>query len=377
MIPETADKSAPTVAKSACADYGSQPTKVGLVSCSRDFNRRKSNRRLPWRLLGLWGALLLLLGCADAVTPLVVSPLLPPTQMATAVPLLVELPPTSTPAPTSTVVAAATAVAAPIIAPQATTSPQPSPTFAAYGISQTIGFSGEGRPIVSYQFGYGADDLVLVGGIHGGYEWNTIVLAYELIDYLTAHPELIPANVTLHIIPSANPDGQFVATGSSGRVDGTAVYNNTIPGRFNANGVDLNRNWDCEWSAEAVWSNTAVSGGDAPFSEPETQALRRFFWRIRPQVVLFWHSKADGVFAAGCGATYPPSVAAAEQFATAAEYPLFNDFSHYPVTGDASNWLATQGIASFTVELKTHNGADFAQNLAGVLALLDLYGRTP
>ncbi|MFN2135269.1 MAG: LysM peptidoglycan-binding domain-containing protein, partial [Candidatus Promineifilaceae bacterium] len=35
-----------------------------------------------------------------------------------------------------------------------------------------------GIPIVSYQLGDGETPLILIGGIHGGYEWNTILLAY-------------------------------------------------------------------------------------------------------------------------------------------------------------------------------------------------------
>jgi hypothetical protein len=252
--------------------------------------------------------------------------------------------------------------------------PVASPTFAAFGVMQIIGYSTNDRPIESYRFGFGTQTIILVGGIHGGYEWNTILLAYEMIDYFQAHPEEIPRTVTLYIIPSANPDGQFIVTGSGGRFPPEDVILHTLPGRFNANGVDLNRNWDCEWQAEAFWQGNTVNAGEEPFSEPETQVLRRFFLRQRPAVVLFWHSKANGVYAGGCPDPFPLSLEVATIYGEAAGYPVYADFTAYPVTGDASDWLALQEIPSFSVELKTRTGLDWSESLAGVRALLGFYG---
>ncbi|MBK9054520.1 MAG: LysM peptidoglycan-binding domain-containing protein [Chloroflexi bacterium] len=81
----------------------------------------------------------------------------------------------------------------------------------------TLGYSEQNRPIERYTFGDGASQIVFVGSMHGGYEWNTTVLAYQAIDYFTAFPQAVPPTVTLHIIPSANPDGLFLATGKEGR----------------------------------------------------------------------------------------------------------------------------------------------------------------
>ena len=43
--------------------------------------------------------------------------------------------------------------------------------------------------------------------------------------------------------------------------------------RFNADGVDLNRNFDCDWAPTGTWQNKTVSGGTAAFSEPEAAAI--------------------------------------------------------------------------------------------------------
>ena len=91
--------------------------------------------------------------------------------------------------------------------------------------------------------------------------------------------------------------------------------------------------------------------------------------------MLFWHSKADGLFVGSCGALYQPSMDMAQIYGRASGYTVYERFTAYPVTGDASDWLASQNIPSFTVELKTHSATDWEINLAGVLALLAHYGR--
>lgn len=224
-------------------------------------------------------------------------------------------------------------------------------------------------PIVSYQLGNGEIPLILVGGMHGGYEWNTITLAYAVLDHLQANPDLIPPSLTIYLVPNANPDGLYMVAKKAGRVDETDILFDTTAGRFNGLKVDLNRNWDCQWSETAVWRNNPISGGSAPFSEPENQALRDFILNIRPTAVLFWHSSARGVYAAGCGEVDPASRALAQVYGDAAGYPVYDSFQHYDITGDASDWLAGQNISSFTVELSTHEQTDWTMNQAGLAAL--------
>jgi hypothetical protein len=213
----------------------------------------------------------------------------------------------------------------------------------------------------------------VVGGIHGGYEWNTILLAYEMIDYFQTHPESIPDSISLIIIPSANPDGQVLVTGKEDRFTAADVAENSTPGRFNANNVDLNRNWDCQWEPVGQWRSQQVSGGSAPFSEPESVVFRDYFLSQQPQAVIFLHSAANGVFAAGCPDTHLDSMLLAQAYGAATGYPVFEQFLSYPITGDAGDWLTTQGIASITVELVSHQAIEWPKNLAGMLAVLDYY----
>ena len=180
--------------------------------------------------------------------------------------------------------------------------------------------------------------------MHGGYEWNSILLAYWTIDYFKVHPEQIPDGVSLTIIPSANLDGQEHVTGTEGSFTSADVITDTFPGRFNGNGVDLNRNWDCQWEPTALWRNEPVNPGESAFSEPETLALSNFFLERQPAVVIFLHSAANGVFASGCPETDARSFELAQVYGEAAGYRVYDSFSAYPITGDAGDWLTTVGI---------------------------------
>jgi murein tripeptide amidase MpaA len=105
--------------------------------------------------------------------------------------------------------------------------------------------------------------------MHGGYEWNTILLAYEVIDYFMQFPDQIPDSASVMIIPNVNPDGQFKVVGHDGRFTSDDILDKrweaTFPGRFNANDVDLNRNWDCLWTENAFWRNQPINAGEHPF----------------------------------------------------------------------------------------------------------------
>ena len=299
------------------------------------------------------------------------TPTLEPTPSLIPSPTLA---PTGTLTPATAVVTFATPTSALTPDNMIETVAAPSPTLSVGWPEPTpVGISYGGRTIVDYQLGQGPRQIVLVGGMHGGYEWNTISLAYDLFDYFVAHPELIPQTITMHIIPSANPDGQYAATGKEGRFSVSDVYIDTVPGRFNGRAVDLNRNWDCSWQPTATWRGNEVSPGAAPFSEPETSALRAYLTTLDPAVVVFYHSAANGVFAAGCPDVHQPSMDLAAIYGSASGYPIYERFFHYEVNGDASDYLSTLNIPSFSVELITHEGLDWQMNLNGVKALLASY----
>jgi hypothetical protein len=113
----------------------------------------------------------------------------------------------------------------------------PTPFVLASGLRPAvIGSSVSGRLIEVYRFGLGEEERMIVAGIHGGYEWNTIALADQLITYISENPGIIPSDVSLFVLRNLNPDGD--------------ARDHGIDGRVNDHGVDLNRNFPVNWSAD-------------------------------------------------------------------------------------------------------------------------------
>jgi len=233
-------------------------------------------------------------------------------------------------------------------------SPIPAATATLQPNDILVGYSVQGRAITARRLGNGERVLMLVGGIHGGWEENTVMLLNQLIAHFESNPQAILPGISLVIVPAANPDG--------------LVLGRTEAGRFNANGVDLNRNWPCDWSAQAFWRNQTVNAGAQPFSEPETRALSAFIQSLMPATVLFYHSAAGGVYAGECNGDHG-SMLMSQILGQATGYSFGDAFSAYPVTGTEASWVDGLGIPSADVALFSQSDQEFDRNLAGVMAL--------
>lgn len=226
------------------------------------------------------------------------------------------------------------------------------------GTTLIIGYSGQGRPIEAVRFGNGSRKLVVVGDTHGGPEANTYVLTTQLIDYFQQHADQIPSDVRLYLVPTLNPDGLALGT------------------RFNANGVDLNRNMntDLDTCAENDWRTTvhgaygliADTGGAYADSEDESRVIRDFL--LDANGAIFIHSNAGLVFPAFC--EHAPSIAMGQLYAEGAGYLYNRYWPKYMITGGMHDWAGSLGIAAITPELVTGDDSEFAQNLAGLKAVL-------
>ncbi len=234
--------------------------------------------------------------------------------------------------------------------------PAPTPTVptptAVFGKRIVIGKSVEERPLEIFQFGNGSIERLIIAGIHGGYEWNTITLADEIIEHLKEHPDLIPQEVSLYILRSLNPDGEARSKGYQGRA--------------NENGVDINRNfpnhWQADWPRDGCWNYLPISAGSAPESEPETKALISFINAHQIDALISYHSAALGIFPGGQPAT-SLSVDLAEEIASVSDYPYPPLKTGCVYTGQLIDWAAEKRIAALDIELTNHSDTDFDQNL--------------
>ncbi len=211
---------------------------------------------------------------------------------------------------------------------------------------------------MAHRFGWGEVKVVLVGNIHGGTEENTYRLMVEVVTHYQESSTEVPSEVTLWIIPTINPDG--LASGT----------------RFNARGVDLNRNADTDqdgcpendWSPDIFDSDGHIPGGGGqyPFSEVEIRTLRDFL--VDAQVVISYHSQAGLVLAGGCGEG--PSRQLAHLLAEATGYEEAESIG-YPVTGSIVDYLAFRGVAAVDVELTNKTDTELERNLRGLQAVME------
>jgi predicted deacylase len=221
-----------------------------------------------------------------------------------------------------------------------------------------LGQSAQGRPVEVVQFGAGPRKLVVVGATHGGAEANTHRLTLELIEHLRANPGLVPPTVRLYLIPALNPDGLAIGW------------------RFDSAGVDLNRNMNTtldscpenDWRVTVQGAYGLVSDTGGPFadSQVESRLIRAFL--LDAAGAIFIHSNAGLVFPAAC--EHAPSIAMAEAYAAGAGYTYSRFWPLYNITGGMHDWAGSLGIAAITPELITGDQTEFAQNLAGLQAVL-------
>jgi predicted deacylase len=253
---------------------------------------------------------------------------------------------------------------------------------AAVPAQEIIGYSVEERPIKVETVGdeAGTRNLVVVGGIHGGYEWNSVVLAQGLLKHYSDNPDLLPKNFKLHIIQVMNPDGlhRIAGTADPELLDPVSLRltrSELLPGRLNGNLVDLNRNFDSDWRSVSNHGSREVNAGTAPFSKPESRAVRDYIKKINPLAVLFIHSASNKIWYGGLPDNWAPARKLAEAYSKASGYAIHQwtggGTRTYSITGTASGYYYKQGIPAVTIELSGRYSPNLERNKKGLNALIE------
>lgn len=207
-----------------------------------------------------------------------------------------------------------------------------------YAARVDLGRSVEGRPITAVRIARSPSPAwsLRVLGAHHGDEPVSALVAVALAERLVADPTRIPADAEVWIAPVINPDGLNAHT------------------RSNADRVDLNRNYDYEWGP-------ASNPGSAPFSEPETRAVRALT-RARGWLGgLTLHAGATNIgwpwnYTTTDRAPDEPRMAdIADDYAAATTAPDFwttNGADWYVTHGDSTDWAYGRwGVPEWTLEL--------------------------
>jgi carboxypeptidase T len=140
--------------------------------------------------------------------------------------------------------------------------------------------------------------LLYTGTIHAR-EWIGNELSIKFVDYILQNYQFDPRlersleNSTLYIVPTLNPDGfeysrkHFSFWRKNRRKNSDGSY-----------GVDLNRNFSIGFT-KVKDKRSNIYGGEEPFSEPETSAIRDFV-ETHPNITiaLDYHSQGNVFFPA-------------------------------------------------------------------------------
>ncbi|MFM8457184.1 MAG: M14 family metallopeptidase, partial [Ignavibacteria bacterium] len=172
----------------------------------------------------------------------------------------------------------------------------------------TIGVSHENRPIIAWIFGKDSTaqkPRTLLTSLHHAREpGGATTLLYFLWDLFERAKQNDPEaqyllnERTLVIVPCINPDGY--AFNQQQRPEGGGLWRKNRKKLPNdVFGVDLNRNYGPEtfWNANNGGSSTDPKNdtyrGEAPFSEPETQALRNLIDSYVFGCILNYHTYSN------------------------------------------------------------------------------------
>ncbi len=188
----------------------------------------------------------------------------------------------------------------------------------------SIGKSVWGRELYYIKLGYG-NKRISYNGAHHGMEYITSAMLMGFVsDFMYAMQSGKPlggynvkelcGKASLYIIPMLNPDGvELAAKGIPEFLDKNSrtklvEYNNGSSDfsrwQANANGVDLNHNYDAMWHlSKAMEKSYGINGpgatrysGGAPLSEPESRALAEFTSRQDFETIIAFHSQGKVIY---------------------------------------------------------------------------------
>ncbi|MBO5411569.1 MAG: hypothetical protein J6A38_00595 [Clostridia bacterium] len=163
-----------------------------------------------------------------------------------------------------------------------------------------IGRSTFGREIYAVKVGQGSPVGIAQYAMHGR-EFITAKLAMEQY-------KIGVQKGSMWFIPLVNPDGALISQiglDSVENEDDRAFLRTICKGetfalwKANGRGVDLNVNFPAKWGKGK--KNVRIAGaenyiGNKPFSETETQALKTFTEKIRPDYTVSYHTKGEEIY---------------------------------------------------------------------------------
>ena len=228
---------------------------------------------------------------------------------------------------------------------------------------EIIGNSTQDRSIFALRIteGNAAKQNVLFMGLHHANEWMSLEQVIYLARYFLANAHVTPRidailqKANVWFIPLVNPDGF-----EHSRIHDNLWRKNRRDNGDGTFGVDLNRNYGYNWNTGSIPTNTSdiEYPGPAPFSEPETQAVRDFAINNSPVLSISYHTAGGWILFPWSYTQQPTSNdglfrGIAQEMSAYDGYKLLQEGkSNHVKPGNSDDWLYREfGTLAYTIEL--------------------------
>ncbi len=216
----------------------------------------------------------------------------------------------------------------------------------------SIGKSERGNDILcAHCGGHGGRQIIITAGIHARECYTAFVALRQIRDYNSRGDD------GAYIIPLVNPDGaRFFESGDAQGSEILGAYADEYrKWKANANGVDLNCNFDANWGMGALNKRYVGASdyiGAYPFCAAESMALKLFTERVMPSATVSYHCMGGELywefFQRGAARRRDEAFAAA----VARKIGVKKVDGHLDSAGGYKDWCVQRlGIPAVTVEL--------------------------
>jgi len=222
--------------------------------------------------------------------------------------------------------------------------------------------------------------MLYTGSIHAR-EWVGHELALKFIEYLAKNQNIDPtiesslASSTLYMVPCLNPDGYEYS-----RKHFSFWRKNRRKNHDGSYGVDLNRNFSIGFTKQTNTSSN-VYGGEEPFSEAETMAIKNFVDTHENITIAFDYHSQGNVFFPAHKFMHEAEINGTDmnvlcanmndEFAkvTGRKYGIHRGKPPTAlISGSGREYYYSKGIIAVVVEVGTKNIPDYMKSMSGSIS---------
>lgn len=225
----------------------------------------------------------------------------------------------------------------------------------------------------------GENQILIFGAMHAREYITSQVVMRQLCECIDAvngykteykgiRADELLSGITIHFIPMSNPDGVAISQFGMDGILTDAVKNNIISmgsgdyeqWKANANGVDLNRNFDAGWDeyTGAELPSSDRYKGSYPGSEIESEALINLTIECKFKRTISYHTCGALIywFYKQSGEVLEESRCFAQSISDETGYILDSDYTAVDAAGYKDWAVYKMGIPSITIEIGNENG---------------------